>query len=245
MILFNILFCTILLSTEKSETTLYGTEILKGKVSSIVMTDNYRCDSIVFSYDSDNQVAGYRIFENGKPGGHCEYSYSTNGIEQSCYDCNGKQLSCLCIEFDTNHNITTMQQYGYVYPDTANIKLLYKKSISYDAGNKQTGAYEYFRDGIPPYQYRYFYDTDGTITEERINANTGNVFTITKTINDKYGNVVKASETMPKDSPEWYSVTIDYIYDNQGNWTERKVNGNDPRQMDAVKNSKRRIHYLQ
>ena len=128
MILFNILFCTILLSTEKSETTLYGTEILKGKVSSIVMTDNYRCDSIVFSYDSDNQVTGYRIFENGKPGGHCEYSYSTNGIEQSCYDYNGKQLSCLCIEFDTNHK-TTMQQYGYVYPDTANIKLLYKKAF--------------------------------------------------------------------------------------------------------------------
>ena len=48
---------------------------------------------------------------------------------------------------------------------------------------------------------------------------------------------------MPKDSSEWYSATIDYIYDNQGNWTKRKVNGYDPRQMNAVRNCTRKIRY--
>ena len=81
------------------------------------------------------------------------------------------------------------------------------------------------------------------VLDALVNANTGAIFTITQTSKDKHGNVVKVSETMPKDSSEWYSATINYIYDSQGNWTERKVSGYDPRQMDAVRNCTRKIQY--
>ena len=245
MILFlNILFYSFLFSIENSETTIYGTEILKGKVASLVTIDSWKCDSIVFSYNNDNKVAGYRIFEKGMHTGDCKYIYSTNNIEQVYYDSNDKQQTRLCIEFDNNGNIITLQQYGYIFPDTTNIKLLYKKNILYNTKNQETSAYEYFCDSTPPYQYRYTYDKDGVMTKERINANTKKDFTITKTINDKHGNIVNVSETMPKDSPEWQSATIDYIYDDKGNWIERKVKDYDPRLMDAVNNCTRRIYYV-
>ena len=47
----------------------------------------------------------------------------------------------------------------------------------------------------------------------------------------------------------WYgknstgSAFLATAYDEQGNWTERKVSGYDPRQMDAVRNCTRKIQY--
>ena len=52
------------------------------------------------------------------------------------------------------------------------------------------------------------------------------------------------SETMPQDSPDWDSAKINYEYDNMGNWTKRKVNGCDPRLINAVTNATRRIYYI-
>lgn len=239
----NILLHLLLFPAKDNETTLYGTEILRGKVASIVTTNNWRCDSIVFTYNNTGPTTGYTIFKDGKITGYCEYIYFKNCIEQNLYNSNRKLQSRYCIEYDNNNNIIKIQEYGFVYPDTTNTKLLYEKSISYNAENKKASAYEYFCDGTPPYKYKYTYSTDGIITEERINANTGTIFTITQTTKDKYGNVVEVSETMPKDSSEWYSATIDYIYDNQGNWIKRKVNGYDPRQMNAVRNCTRKIRY--
>ena len=239
----NILLHLLLFPAKENETTLYGTEILRGKVASIVTTNNWRCDSIVFTYNNTGPTTGYTIFEDGKITGYCEYIYFKNCIEQNLYNSNRKLQSRYCIEYDNNSNIIKIQEYGFIYPDTTNTKLLYEKSILYNAENKKASAYEYFCDGTPPYKYKYTYSTDGIITEERINANTGTIFTITQTTKDKYGNVVEVSETMPKDSSEWYSATIDYIYDNQGNWTKRKVNGYDPRQMNAVRNCTRKIRY--
>lgn len=94
-------------------------------------------------------------------------------------------------------------------------------------------------------RYRYSHDIDGTITQTRIIAATGKTFTITKTTNDKFGNTVKVSEIAPQDSPEWHSATIDYDYDNRGNWITRKINGCDPRLMNSDTNATRKIYYIE
>ena len=123
--------------------------------------------------------------------------------------------------------------------------LLYLRCNSFDTENRIDSAFEYFCDGTPSYRYQYSYNNDGTITQTRINAATGKTFTITKKSEDKHGNTIKVSETMPQDSPEWQSATIDYEYDKMGNWTTRKVNGCDPRLMNAVTNATRRIYYAE
>lgn len=232
-------------TSPQKEETVYDIEILKGKVSCIVNKTLWEYDSVVFSYNKEGKVIGYHKFTNGEINGRCEYTYDgINIIEQIYYDKTGRdELRCI-IEFDDRRNIATYSCNGYIYPDTTNMKLLYRLSNSYNLENKLESAYEYFSDGTPSYRYNYKYDADGTLTEERIIDSTGKIFTITKTVNDKHGNAIMVSETMPQDSTEWNSITIDYKYDKQGNWTERKVNGRDPRLMDNVTDTSRRIYYI-
>lgn len=245
MVLFLCCLCCFLYAQKDDITTLYGTETFHGQVACIVTTGQWRSDSIVFSYNNENKVSGYKIFENRTFAGYCEYKYpATNRIEQIDYDNNGKQKSYSIIDFDDKRNITMLQVYGYIYPDTINMKLLYKRCDTYNTDNRKESASEYFCDGTPPYRYRYTYDTNGTITEERSIASTGKIFTITRMVSDNNGNVVKVSEIMPKDTQEWQNATISYKYDSNGNWIERTVNGKDPRVMDSVRNCTRRIYYV-
>jgi hypothetical protein len=79
----------------------------------------------------------------------------------------------------------------------------------------------------------------------------GRVYTITKSRHDNQGNIIKVSENMPDDSPEWRSAAIEYRYDSHGNWIERRIIDketgaptNDPRGMDAVNDATRKIYYL-
>lgn len=191
-------------------------------------------------------MSGYRIFKDGEADGHCEYKYSgDNRIDQYYYGNNGKMQAHCTIEYDDRKNITMFREYGYIYPDTTRMVLLYLRCNSYDTENRIESAFEYFCDGSPSYRYLYSHDNDNTITQTRINAVTGETFTITTTTNDKFGNTVKVCEIMPKDSPEWRSATIDYEYDNKGNWVTRKVVGSDPRLMNTATNATRRIYYIE
>lgn len=246
MSIFSFILCSYLLLHDGNNITLYNNEILNGQVDYIVSNSQWQSDSIIFSYDKENRLTEYKIFVNGKPCGHCEYKYSgENRIDLFRYDNNGKVLTYCITEYDNSKNNTMYKEYGYIYPDTSKMVLLYLRCNIYDLENKIESAFEYFCDGSPSYRYQYSHDCDGTITQKRINAATGKVFTITRTTEDKHGNAVKVSETMPNDSPEWHSATIDYEYDNKGNWTTRKVNGNDPRLTNAVTNATRKIHYIE
>lgn len=246
MSIFSFILCSCLLLHNDNTTTLYNNEILKGQVVCIVNNGQWQSDSIHFSYDKENRLTEYKIFVNGKPCGHCEYKYiGENRIDQHHYNNNGKEQRRCIIEYDDRKNITMFREYGYIHPDTTRMVLLYLRCNSYDTANKVDSAFEYFCDGTPSYRYQYSHDNDGTITQTRINAATGKTFTITKKSEDKHGNTIKVSETMPQDSPEWQSATIDYEYDKMGNWTTRKVNGCDPRLMNAVTNATRRIYYVE
>ena len=57
------------------------------------------------------------------------------------------------------------------------------------------------------------------------------------------GNVVEQSENMPSDSHDWTNITIDYKYDEKGNWVERKIVDAAP---EGYRNNytKRTIYYL-
>ena len=242
-ILSLILFSNLFLQNDDS-ITLYNQETLRGQVKCIVNDSQWQSDSITFSYDKELTLAGYRIFRHGKPDGYCEYRYSgKNRIDQYHYDNNGKVQTHCIMETDNRKNITLVREYGYIYPDTTRMILLYLRCNSYDTENQIESAFEYFCDGSPSYRYLYSYDSDET-TQKRINASTGNIYTVTRTADDKFGNTVKVSETMPEDSPEWHSATIDYEYDSNGNWTKRKVNGCDPRLMNTVTDATRRIYYV-
>ena len=242
----SLILCSCLLLKNDNSTTLYNNETLKGQVVCIVNNGQWENDSIVFSYNKENILTGYRVFNNGEADGYCEYKYKgKNRVDRYHYENNGKVQAHCIIEYDDRKNITMIREYGHIYPDTTRMTLLYLRCNSFDTENRIDSAFEYFCDGTPSYRYQYSYNNDGTITQTRINAATGNTFTITKTSEDKHGNTIKVSETMPQDSPEWQSATIDYEYDKMGNWTTRKVNGCDPRLTNAVTNATRRIYYVE
>lgn len=56
------------------------------------------------------------------------------------------------------------------------------------------------------------------------------------------GNVVEQSENMPSDSNDWTNITIEYKYDEKGNWVERKIIDTAP---ESYRNNytKRNIYY--
>ena len=246
MSIFNLILFSCLLLKNDNSTTLYNNETLKGQVVCIVNNGQWENDSIVFSYNKENILTGYRVFNNGEADGYCEYKYKgKNRVDRYHYENNGKVQAHCIIEYDDRKNITMIREYGHIYPDTTRMTLLYLRCNSFDTENRIDSAFEYFCDGTPSYRYQYSYNNDGTITQTRINAATGKTFTITKTKEDKFGNTVNVSETLPQDSPEWHSTTIDYKYDNKGNWTTRKIAGYDPRTMNAVTNATRRIYYVE
>lgn len=224
--------------------TLYGTDFLKGKVSSIVYDDEQGCDSILFVYNSKQHLVKTIFYSNGVENGYCKYSYNgSNRIDLHYYDNGQKEVSYSIVEFDDNKNVTLCRDYGYIYPDTTNMVLLYMVQNSYDKNNRPDNAFEYHSDGIPPYKYRYSYNDDGTETEECFLAVTGDIYTITKRKRDKKGNVIEESENFPKDNSGWANIKIEYKYDDKGNWIERRILDEDPESY-RNKYSKRRIHYL-
>ena len=246
MSIFSFILCSCLLLQNDNITTLYNNEILRGQVECIVNNGQLQSDSILFSYNKENRLTGYKIFNDGKANGYCVYKYrGENRIEQYHYDNNGKEERHCIIEFDDRENITMFREYGYIHPDTTIMTLLYLKCNTYDTENRIECAFEYFCDGSPSYRYQYSHDSDGTTTQTRINAVSGKTFTITRTAEDEYRNAVMVSETMPQDSPDWDSAKINYEYDNMGNWTKRKVNGSDPRLINAVTNATRKIYYVE
>ena len=246
MSILGFILCSCMLLHNGKYVTLYNNENLKGLVLCIVDSDQWQSDSVVFSYNKENLLTGYKTFNEGKANGYCEYRYSGESrIDQYHYDNNGKAKRHCIIEYDDRKNITMIKEYGFIYPDTTRMVMLYLRCNSYDTENRIESAFEYFSDGSPSYRYRYSHDIDGTITQTRINAATGKTLTITKTANDKFGNTVKVSEIAPQDSPEWHSATIDYDYDNRGNWITRKINGCDPRLMNSATNATRKIYYIE
>ena len=84
------------------------------------------------------------------------------------------------VEFDDRKNITLYRVYGYIFPDSTKMTMLYMMQRSYDDKNRHDGAFEYHCDGIPPYKYRYTYNNDGTEIEECFLAVTGDIYKITK-----------------------------------------------------------------
>lgn len=204
-------------------TTLYGNSFLNGKVSAIANSDEHGGDSTLFEYNENGHLVKAKFYSKGKEDGFCKYQYSSNEIRQHYYDNNQKETSYTIVEFDDRKNITLLRDYGYIYPDTTKMVLLYMRHNSYDKENRPDVAFEYFCDGIPPYKYRYTYNRDGTEVEECSLAVTGNIYTITKKKKDKMGYVVEQSENMPSDSQEWTNIAIKYKYDKKGNWVERKI----------------------
>ena len=131
-----ILFSSLFLQNGDS-TTLYNQEILKGRVECIVNDSQLQSDSIIFSYDKDLTLIGYSTFKDGKPDGYCKYRYSgENRIDQYHYDNNGKVQTHCIMETDNRKNITLVRKYGYIYPDTTRMILLYLRCNSYDTENQ-------------------------------------------------------------------------------------------------------------
>ena len=225
--------------------TLYGASCLKGKVSSIVYDDEQECDSTLFVYSSKQHLLKAIFYLNGEENGYCKYDYNgSNRIDLHYYDSNKKETSYSIVEFDNNKNITLYRDYGYIYPDTTKMVMLYMKQCSYEENNRINGAFEYHCDGIPPYKYRYTYYNDGTEVEECFLAVTGDIYTITKRKRDKKGNVVEESENFPRDTSDWTNIKIIYKYDEKDNWIERRIMDEDSESY-RNKYSKRRIHYLE
>ncbi|MBR4294821.1 MAG: hypothetical protein IKT53_07505 [Bacteroidaceae bacterium] len=232
---------------QDTELTLYGDRFLRGKVQSIVENG----DSTVFIYNSNKHVVGFDIFFDGKQVGSCKYYGRSNGFNQYYFNSTGKVTARDIVEYNENRNITLCEHYRYIYPDTTKLVLTELVFNSYDKNNRLESTFEYFSDGIPNYYSRYSYDADGTVTQTRNLASMGRVYTITKSRHDNQGNIIKVSENMPDDSPEWRSAAIEYRYDSHGNWIERRIIDketgaptNDPRGMDAVNDATRKIYYL-
>ena len=224
--------------------TLYGTSFLKGKVSSIVYDDEQGYDSTLFVYNDKQQLVKTVFYSNGKEDGYCEYDYNgPNRIDLHYCDSNQKELSYSIVEFDDNKNVTLYRDYGYIYPDTTTMFLLYMMQSSYNENNRLDNAFEYHCDGIPPYKYHYSYNCDGTETEECCLAVTGDIYTITKRKRDKNGNIIEERENFPSDTNDWTNIKVEYKYDEKGNWIERRIVDEDP---ESYRNrySKRRIYYL-
>ncbi len=225
--------------------TLYGTGFLKGKVSSIVYDDEQGCDSTLFVYNSKQHLVKTIFYSNGEENGYCKYNYNgSNRIDLHYYNNNQKETSYSIVEFDNNKNVTLCRDYGYIYPDTTKMVLLYMVQNSYDKNNRLNDAFEYHCDGIPPYKYRYSYNDDGTEIEECFLATTGDIYTIIKRKRDKKGNIIEESENFPKDTSGWTNIKIKYKYDDKDNWIERRIMDESPESY-RNKYSKRRIHYLE
>ena len=224
--------------------TLYGTTFLKGKVSSIVYDDEQGYDSTLFVYNDKQQLVKTVFYSNGEEDGYCGYDYnSSNRIDLHYCDSNKKEMSYSIVEFDDNKNVTLYRDYGYIYPDTTKMLLLYMMQSSYNENNRLDNAFEYHCDGIPPYKYHYSYNYDGTETEECCLAVTGDIYTITKRKRDKNGNIIEERENFPSDTNDWTNIKVEYKYDEKGNWIERRIIDENP---ESYRNrySKRRIYYM-
>ena len=235
--------CTTIASSSEA-VTLCGTSFLKGRVSSIVYEDEQGRDSILFVYNANRHLVKTVFYLNGEENGYCRYEYNNpNRIDLHYYDNNPKEVTYSIVEFDENKNITLRRDYGYIYPDTTKMVLLYMIQKSYNGSNWLSDAFEYHCDGIPPYKYNYIYNDDGTETEECCLAVTGDIYAIKKRKRDKSGNVIEESENFPWDSSGWTNVEIKYKYDDEGNWIERRIIDENP---ESYRNecSKRRIRYL-
>ena len=225
-------------------TTLYGNCFLKGRIRAITNSDKYGADSTLFVYNENGNLVKAVFFSNDKEDGYCEYRYNGSyRVDLHYYDNNEKEASYTIVEFDDRKNITLYRDYGYIYPDTIRMELLYMKQNSYDNDNRRDVAFEYFCDGIPPYKYRYTYNADGTEIEECFLAVTGDIYTITKNKRDNMGNIIEQSENMPSDGQVWTNVAIEYKYDEKGNWVERKIMDTDSESY-SNNYTKRNIYYL-
>ena len=225
-------------------TTLHANCFLKGRIRAITNSDKYGVDSTLFVYNENRHLVKAIFYTKGKEDGFCEYRYNgSNCVTLYYYDNNEKETSYTIVEYDDRKNITLYRDYGYIYPDTTRMVLLYMWHNSYDNDNRRDVAFEYYCDGIPPYKYRYTYNADGTEIEECFLAVTGDIYTITKNKRDNMGNVIEQSECMPSDGQKWTNVTIEYKYDEKGNWVERKVVDS---AVEGYRNNytKRNIYYL-
>ncbi|MBQ2778569.1 MAG: hypothetical protein IJF46_02190 [Bacteroidaceae bacterium] len=222
--------------------TLHGTSFLKGKISSIVYNDEQGYDSTLFVYNEKLHPEKVFFYSDGEMDGSCLYSYNGyDRIDLHYYDCTPKQTSYSIVEFDKKRNITFLRRYGYIYPDTANMQLLYMKQDSYNEDNKRDFAFEYHCDGIPLYKYRYSYDSDGCEIEECYLAISGDIYSVTKRKRDKIGNIIEERINYPWDNDEWEIMKIEYQYDDKGNWIERKIIS-DAEYLN--RHTKRKIYYL-
>ena len=59
------------------------------------------------------------------------------------------------------------------------------------------------------------------------------------------GNIVEISENMPNDSTDWYTARVECVYDDCGNWIERRVMHLDSISSYANEHTRRRIHYVE
>ena len=224
--------------------TLYGTEFLKGKVSSLVYNDEQGCDSLAFVYDKMGNIDKVIYYSNDVEAGYCKYEYrNSNRVDQYNFNYQGVEKSYEIVEFNDKKKITLYREYGYIYPDTTRMQLLYLKQNSYDIAGRKESAFEYHCDGIPPYNYRYTYDHNGTEIEECRLTVTGDIYAIIKTKRDSLGNIIEQNENMPWDNNKWDSIKVEYKYDNKGNWTEYKVTSLSSQEY-LNREAKRKIYYI-
>ena len=115
MSIFSFILCSCLLLKNDNPTTLYNNETLKGQVVCIVNNGQWENDSIVFSYNKENILTGYRVFNNGEADGYCEYKYKgKNRVDRHHYENNGKVQAHCIIEYDDRNNITLIRVYGHI-----------------------------------------------------------------------------------------------------------------------------------
>lgn len=226
------------------DVTLYGTEFLNGKVEAIVYNDKEGDDSLAFVYNKNREIERVEYYSDNENDGFCKYDDNgPNRIDLYNFNKQGVETSREFVEFNDNKEITLYREYGYIFPDTTRMVLLYLKQNSYDKVGRKESAFEYHCDGIPPYNYRYTYNSDGTETIECTLTTTGDIYTITKRKRDSRGNIIEQSENMPRDKQEWDSIKVEYKYDNKGNWIERKVTGLSSQEY-LNKEIKRKIYYI-
>lgn len=224
--------------------TLYNTVFLKGKVSSIVYNNEQGRDSTLFVYNNKQHLVKTIFHSNGKENGFCKYDYNaSNRLDLHYYDNNQKETFYSIVEFDDNKNITLYREYGYIYPDTTKMVLLYMTQNSYDKDNRITDTFEYHCDGIPPYKYHYNYNDESIEVELCSLAATGDIYKITKKKKNRQGEIIELYENYPSDNSEWDSIFVEYKYDSHGNWIEQKITESSI--PNAYNYSKRRIYYLE
>lgn len=226
------------------DVTLYGTKFLNGKIKAIVYNDKERYDSLAFVYNKNKEIERVEYYSDNEKDGFCIYDYNgSNRIDLYNFNKQGVETSREFVEFNDNKEITLYREYGYIFPDTTRMELLYLKQNSYDRVGRKESAFEYHCDGIPPYNYRYTYNNDDTEIEVCTLTATGDIYTITTIKRDNNGNIIEQNENMPQDNNEWDSIKIEYKYDNKGNWIERKITSLSSQEY-LNKEIKRRIYYI-